>query len=295
MREAVIEAAALRLRPILMTTGAMVLGAVPLAIATGAGAESRQDIGWVIVGGLLVGTFFTLFVIPVVYTYLSRRVFMEADLEAETERPRRFQPASGSRPPSRRLRDLRLRHGRACAGHPRLECKKHPWMPGTSAGHDGLFGDLGRCGSPRPKMHSKSDRQLMRAEIGRDHAAADKVSANCRAAQLVLDEQREARAEAPFDAAKHLKGRSCDLILVGAGLDRQMRALHLHMRIGDAESHPAIGNQPGSPRLAAPQEIGGDEIVAVGEFEALEGRRNRLLRRHGSAVAHAGLAHFGGL
>ncbi len=85
MREAVIEAAALRLRPILMTTGAMVLGAVPLAIAAGAGAESRQDIGWVIVGGLLVGTFFTLFVIPVVYTYLSRRVFMEADIEAETE------------------------------------------------------------------------------------------------------------------------------------------------------------------------------------------------------------------
>jgi multidrug efflux pump len=81
MREAVVEAAALRLRPILMTTGAMVLGAVPLAIATGAGAESRQDIGWVIVGGLLVGTFFTLFVIPVVYTYLSKRVFLEADHE----------------------------------------------------------------------------------------------------------------------------------------------------------------------------------------------------------------------
>jgi multidrug efflux pump len=64
-----------------MTTGAMVLGAVPLAIASGAGAESRQDIGWVIVGGLLVGTFFTLFVIPVVYTYLSKRVFLEADHE----------------------------------------------------------------------------------------------------------------------------------------------------------------------------------------------------------------------
>jgi multidrug efflux pump len=77
----VIEAAALRLRPILMTTGAMVLGAVPLALATGAGAESRQDIGWVIVGGLLVGTLFTLFVIPVVYSYLSRRVFLEADHE----------------------------------------------------------------------------------------------------------------------------------------------------------------------------------------------------------------------
>jgi multidrug efflux pump len=85
MHEAVIEAATLRLRPILMTTGAMVLGAVPLALATGAGAESRQDIGWVIVGGLLVGTLFTLFVIPVVYTYLSRRVFIEADEEGTHE------------------------------------------------------------------------------------------------------------------------------------------------------------------------------------------------------------------
>ena len=68
---AVREAAVIRLRPILMTTGAMVFGAVPLSVATGAGAASRQDIGLVIVGGLLVGTFFTLFVIPAVYTYLA--------------------------------------------------------------------------------------------------------------------------------------------------------------------------------------------------------------------------------
>ncbi|TCT05443.1 multidrug efflux pump [Tepidamorphus gemmatus] len=80
---AAIEASVLRLRPILMTTGAMVLGAVPLAIATGAGAESRQDIGLVIVGGLLVGTFFTLFVIPVVYTYIAGRV---GEVEAEEDR-----------------------------------------------------------------------------------------------------------------------------------------------------------------------------------------------------------------
>ena len=69
---AVIEAATLRLRPILMTTGAMVLGAVPLALAEGAGAEARSQIGWCIVGGLLVGTLFTLFVIPAVYTLLAR-------------------------------------------------------------------------------------------------------------------------------------------------------------------------------------------------------------------------------
>jgi multidrug efflux pump len=72
IRDAVIEAATLRLRPILMTTGAMVLGAIPLALARGAGAEARQDIGWVVVGGLIVGTFFTLFVVPAVYTVLAR-------------------------------------------------------------------------------------------------------------------------------------------------------------------------------------------------------------------------------
>ncbi len=65
--EAVREAAILRLRPILMTTASMVLGAFPLAFATGAGAESRHQIGWVIVGGMTIGTFFTLFVIPSAY------------------------------------------------------------------------------------------------------------------------------------------------------------------------------------------------------------------------------------
>ena len=66
------QAAALRLRPILMTTGAMVLGAIPLALASGAGAESRQQIGWVIVGGMSLGTLLTLFVVPTMYTLLSR-------------------------------------------------------------------------------------------------------------------------------------------------------------------------------------------------------------------------------
>ncbi|WP_449415689.1 efflux RND transporter permease subunit [Ochrobactrum teleogrylli] len=71
--EAVVEAAVMRLRPILMTTGAMVLGAIPLAIATGAGAQSRQAIGWVIVGGMSFGTLLTLFVVPVVYTLVMGR------------------------------------------------------------------------------------------------------------------------------------------------------------------------------------------------------------------------------
>ncbi|HET8760184.1 MAG TPA: efflux RND transporter permease subunit, partial [Nitrospiria bacterium] len=73
VRDAVVEAASLRLRPILMTTAAMILGSLPLALAHGAGAESRQQIGWVIVGGLLLGTLLTLFVIPTAYTLLARR------------------------------------------------------------------------------------------------------------------------------------------------------------------------------------------------------------------------------
>ena len=71
MMQAVIDAATMRLRPILMTTGAMVLGALPLALATGAGAESRTQIGWVIVGGMTFGTFLTLFVVPTAYTLLA--------------------------------------------------------------------------------------------------------------------------------------------------------------------------------------------------------------------------------
>ncbi|OZI64869.1 efflux RND transporter permease subunit [Bordetella genomosp. 4] len=70
--DAVIEASVLRLRPILMTTGAMVLGTLPLAVSTGAGAESRQQIGWVLVGGLMLGTFLTLFVVPVAYTLIAK-------------------------------------------------------------------------------------------------------------------------------------------------------------------------------------------------------------------------------
>jgi multidrug efflux pump len=66
------HAAVLRLRPILMTTGAMVLGAVPLAIAVGAGAESRIQIGWVIVGGMAFGTPLTLYVVPTVYTIVRQ-------------------------------------------------------------------------------------------------------------------------------------------------------------------------------------------------------------------------------
>jgi multidrug efflux pump len=70
-RDAVIEAAAIRLRPILMTTAAMVLGVLPLIMASGAGAASRFNMGLVIASGLSVGTLFTLFVLPAVYLILA--------------------------------------------------------------------------------------------------------------------------------------------------------------------------------------------------------------------------------
>jgi multidrug efflux pump len=71
-RAAIEKAAGIRLRPILMTTAAMVVGMVPLLTATGAGAASRFSIGLVIAAGMTLGTLFTLFVTPAVYTYVAR-------------------------------------------------------------------------------------------------------------------------------------------------------------------------------------------------------------------------------
>lgn len=79
-RQAIEHAAAVRLRPILMTTAAMVLGVVPLIIASGAGATSRRDIGIVIAAGMTIGTLFTLFVVPTMYTFFAK------DHQAEAKR-----------------------------------------------------------------------------------------------------------------------------------------------------------------------------------------------------------------
>lgn len=74
LRDAIIQAAGIRLRPILMTTAAMILGVMPLLIATGAGARSRFDIGLVISSGMLIGTLFTLFVVPTMYTLKAKKI-----------------------------------------------------------------------------------------------------------------------------------------------------------------------------------------------------------------------------
>jgi len=89
-RDAIEHAAAIRLRPILMTTAAMVVAMVPLLIARGAGAASRFDIGLVIAAGMTIGTLFTLFVTPAVYTYLAR------DHQKVKERERAAEAVAGA-------------------------------------------------------------------------------------------------------------------------------------------------------------------------------------------------------
>ncbi len=74
IKDAVIQSAKLRLRPVLMTTAAMVLGALPLALITGAGANGLNQIGWVIVGGMTFGTFLTLFIVPAIYTFFTPKI-----------------------------------------------------------------------------------------------------------------------------------------------------------------------------------------------------------------------------
>ncbi|MBG2876157.1 MexW/MexI family multidrug efflux RND transporter permease subunit [Proteus alimentorum] len=89
-RDAIIEAAKIRLRPVLMTTAAMVIGLIPLLFASGAGANSRYGLGLIIVSGMLVGTLFTLFVLPTMYSFLARN----HQVSAQTERQKQLQQVS---------------------------------------------------------------------------------------------------------------------------------------------------------------------------------------------------------
>ncbi|WP_026259825.1 efflux RND transporter permease subunit [Desulfobacter curvatus] len=90
--EAIEKAAAVRMRPVLMTTAAMVAGLSPLLFASGAGAASRFSIGIVVVMGMLVGTLFTLFVLPTVYSFIAK------DHHAAAESPRALELASAEVP-----------------------------------------------------------------------------------------------------------------------------------------------------------------------------------------------------
>lgn len=83
IHDAVVEAATARFRPVLMTTLSTVLGILPIALALGAGAESRVPMGIAVIGGLLLGTALTLFVVPAVYTYLTRKTLGTAKAESD--------------------------------------------------------------------------------------------------------------------------------------------------------------------------------------------------------------------
>lgn len=86
IREAIADAAAARFRPILMTTFSTILGTLPIALALGAGSESRMPLGIAVIGGLILGSFFTLFVIPAAYSLIATQeptiALNEEDLEA---------------------------------------------------------------------------------------------------------------------------------------------------------------------------------------------------------------------
>jgi multidrug efflux pump len=83
-REAIEHAAGVRLRPILMTTAAMVVGVAPLVMASGAGAQSRIAIGIVIAAGMSIGTLFTLFVTPAIYSIVAKDHSHDREQRGET-------------------------------------------------------------------------------------------------------------------------------------------------------------------------------------------------------------------
>src|SRR5947208_13034103 len=91
--EAVIAAARIRLRPILMTTLATIFGVMPIALGLGAGAESRKPLGAAVVGGMVFSTLLTLVIVPVVYTLLARFAGEPLRTEAGVQ-PREVRPAA---------------------------------------------------------------------------------------------------------------------------------------------------------------------------------------------------------
>jgi HAE1 family hydrophobic/amphiphilic exporter-1 len=79
--EATLEAVKLRLRPILMTSLAFILGVSPLAFATGAGAQARATIGWTVLGGMLAATMLAIFIVPVLFVTITRIAYSREELE----------------------------------------------------------------------------------------------------------------------------------------------------------------------------------------------------------------------
>lgn len=93
--DSIMDAASVRFRPILMTTISTILGILPIALALGAGAESRTSMGIAVIGGLLIGSFLTLYIIPAIYSYLaSDKKAKKEMIEEAMEADKKFEPAS---------------------------------------------------------------------------------------------------------------------------------------------------------------------------------------------------------
>jgi multidrug efflux pump subunit AcrB len=107
-REAALEAGFVRMRPVVMTALAMIIGMVPMAIGLGEGGEQNAPLGRAVIGGLLVATFFTLFFVPVMYSLLRRR-----PPAPETDDEGQPQPAvaGGHLPPRTAIQTLEAREG----------------------------------------------------------------------------------------------------------------------------------------------------------------------------------------
>jgi multidrug efflux pump len=91
--DAIIEAATTRLRPILMTTAATVIGHFPLVLAKGPGAGARNSIGIMLVSGMIIGTAFTLFIVPSIYMLVAKRHVAEAQDVEQAEEEKELEPA----------------------------------------------------------------------------------------------------------------------------------------------------------------------------------------------------------
>lgn len=92
--EAIMDAAAVRFRPILMTTISTILGILPIALALGAGAESRTSMGIAVIGGLLIGSFLTLYVIPAIYSYFASEKDADSEILEQARKAEKMEPAS---------------------------------------------------------------------------------------------------------------------------------------------------------------------------------------------------------